>query len=117
MRLACIYALLDDSFIIRRVHLEAALALWHYCEDSAKFVFGDSLGDRDADRLVAALAAAPGGLSRTEIGNDVFHKHKQRHEITALLSRLLGHNLVHRTVEASTGGRPAERWHAGRAPK
>jgi hypothetical protein len=35
MRLACLYALLDCSNIIKAVHLEAALALWEYAEASA----------------------------------------------------------------------------------
>src|SRR5208282_601088 len=34
LRLSCIYALLDRSTEIRRPHLEAALALWKFCEDS-----------------------------------------------------------------------------------
>src|SRR5437763_14431983 len=49
MRLACLYALLDCSTVISRKHLEAALALWQYCENSARFIFGDDLGDPVAD--------------------------------------------------------------------
>ena len=45
MRLACIYALLGCSDVIRVEHLQAALAVWTYCEDSVRFVFGDVLGD------------------------------------------------------------------------
>ena len=32
MRISAIYALLDKSRLIRREHLEAAIALWEYCE-------------------------------------------------------------------------------------
>jgi len=49
MRLACIYALLDRETEVRKVHLEAALAVWNYCEASARYIFGDALGDPLAD--------------------------------------------------------------------
>ena len=45
MRLACFYALLDKSAEVREEHLLAAVALWEYCHASAKFIFGDCLGD------------------------------------------------------------------------
>jgi hypothetical protein len=65
MRLACIYALLDGVKIIKSVHLEAALAAWKYAEESARFIFGDSLGDPVADELLRALRKSPHGLTRT----------------------------------------------------
>ncbi len=68
MRLACLYALLDCSSVIRREHLEAALALWQYCEDSARYIFGTATGDRVADKIYAALLdAKEKGLSRAEL--------------------------------------------------
>jgi hypothetical protein len=45
VRLALIYALLDSSEIIRKLHLLAALAVWDYCRESAGCIFGDTLGD------------------------------------------------------------------------
>jgi Protein of unknown function (DUF3987) len=45
MRLACLYALLDSCSVVRLEHLRAALAVWRYCEASARFIFGDALGD------------------------------------------------------------------------
>src|SRR5262249_32262647 len=36
MRLACVYALLDASSVVSAEHLLAALAVWQYCEDSAR---------------------------------------------------------------------------------
>jgi hypothetical protein len=44
MRLACLYALLDLSNIIRLEHLSAGLALWGYCEQSARYIFGETQG-------------------------------------------------------------------------
>ena len=59
MRLALVYALLDCSPYIEPVHLNAALALWSYCEASAHFIFGGALGDATADEALKALRAAP----------------------------------------------------------
>ena len=47
VRLAMLYALLDGSSRIRCRHLEAALALWDYCDASARFLFGNMTGDFD----------------------------------------------------------------------
>jgi len=45
LRLALLYALLDGQAFVDEPHLHAALAVWDYCEASARFVFGESLGD------------------------------------------------------------------------
>jgi Protein of unknown function (DUF3987) len=58
LRLSVAYALLDGSPLIDVEHLEAALAVWRYCEDSARLVFGDATGDPIADRLLAAFREA-----------------------------------------------------------
>lgn len=60
MRLACIYALLDCSNLIRLEHLEAALAVWQYSEDSAKYIFGMNSGDKVADEILKVLTDNPG---------------------------------------------------------
>jgi hypothetical protein len=67
LRLSMLYALLDHSTVIHLEHLEAALALWRYCEASARLVFGDRLGDRVADTIVDALRGNPQGLTRREV--------------------------------------------------
>lgn len=43
LRLSLIYALLDKSPVIRGKHLRAALAVWRYCEASARYIFGENL--------------------------------------------------------------------------
>jgi hypothetical protein len=69
MRLACIYALLDHSNEVCGDHLFAAMAVWDYCEASARFIFGDALGDPLADELLSRLRQDPAGLTRTELSN------------------------------------------------
>src|SRR5262249_41878197 len=114
MRLACLYAILDRSPQVSGTHLLSAAALWDYCEASARLIFGDSLGDSDAEKLVAALKENPDGLTRKQISKDVFKRNKSSKDIVTMLSDLLTQGLVHRKTEASTGGRPAERWMHGR---
>jgi hypothetical protein len=45
-RLAMLYALLDGAAQIRCRHLKAALALWNYCDASARVIFGNMTGAR-----------------------------------------------------------------------
>lgn len=107
MRLALVYALLDKSEFIDEEHLRAALAAWQYCEDSARYIFGENLGDNVADRLLTLLRDHPGGLTRTEIRDAFGRKHATR--ITAALDTLHAHRLA-RSEEEDTGGRPVTRW-------
>jgi hypothetical protein len=110
MRLACIYALLDQSRVVCAAHLMAALALWEYAERSVAYVFGDAVGDPDADSILQALRSRPDGMTRTEI-RDMFQRHKSAAEIARTLGLLLEHALARRE-EQDTGGRPIERWYA-----
>jgi hypothetical protein len=110
-RLACLYALLDQSPTIRLEHLEAALALWEYCEASVRFVFGDATGNPTADEILRALRANPAGLTRDGI-RELFHRHRNSQEIGHALAVLLTNRLAHCRRE-ETGGRPAERWVSG----
>lgn len=113
MRLAAIYALSDASRQIERDHLEAALAIWRYCLDSARFIFGDSLGDRVADDLRVALAEAGAvGVTRAEMSRDIFGRNRSRAEISNALAML--HDLGLARVEyerTGSAGRPIERWY------
>jgi len=108
MRLAMIYALLDLSSAIGRRHLEAGLALWQYSEESAKFIFGDALGDPTADSILNALRRNPLGLTRTEISN-LFQRNKPAGEVERALGALAQIGAA-RSVRDESGGRPSERW-------
>ncbi len=109
VRLSLLYALLDCSDTIRAEHVNAALAVWSYCEASARFVFGDTLGDAAADAIVEALHQMPTGLTRTDISRTVFQRHKSTGEINRALRVLIEGGLVHSEKE-ETGGRPSERF-------
>lgn len=110
LRLSLIYAVLDGAKEIRREHLLAALEVWRYCDDSAKYIFGDALGDPTADEILRALRAAPGGLARTEI-TGLFDRHRSAGEISRALLVLHNRGMV-RFETQKTKGRPVERWFA-----
>jgi Protein of unknown function (DUF3987) len=110
-RLSCIYALLDQSAVVREEHLNAALALWSYTEASVRFLFGDATGDPVADQILQALRKAkPDGLSRTDL-SAVFARHKSTGDIDRALAVLAQQGLARREDE-KTEGRPVERWFA-----
>jgi hypothetical protein len=55
IRLALVYALLDGSPQITQEHLEAAQAVWRFCDDSARYVFGDLVGELFTDEVLRVL--------------------------------------------------------------
>lgn len=111
IRLAALYAVLDKSRTVEYQHLEAALALWQYAEESARYIFGDATGDPEADAILDALrAAGSAGMTRTGI-RDLFQRNKSTERINQALSLLLKMGKA-RQVSEETGGRPTERWFA-----
>ena len=56
---------MSDS--INRPHLEAALEVWRYVEQSARYIFGEALGDALADTILRKLCVSPDGMTRNEI--------------------------------------------------
>ena len=109
MRLSAIYALLDKSKVIRPEHHHAAMALWRYYEESARWIFGTSTGDRNADKILTALRHAPNGMTKTEISTDVFNRHASSADIDEALRLLHGLGMVGCRAEAS-GGAPIQRF-------
>jgi hypothetical protein len=104
MRLACIYALLDSSDKVKSSHLEAALALWAYVEQSCQFIFGDLKGDPGVDRVFEALKRA-GSLTTTEIYS-LFGRHADKGEIDRVVREVSKIEGVSSETVTDTGGRP-----------
>ena len=109
LRLALLYALLDGSSAIDLPHLQAGYAVWQYCEESARLVFGDAIGDPLADEVLQQLRDRPGGMTRTEI-SAAFSRHKSKDRMQAALALLKRMRKADFVMETSTGGRPTERW-------
>ncbi len=110
MRIAAIYAVLDQSHKITAAHLKAALALWQYVEDSTRYIFGDALEDTIADTILRALRQS-GEMTRSEIV-DLFGRHANRSKIDRGLTTLLTAGKATRVLDRETGGRPKEIWRA-----
>jgi predicted transcriptional regulator len=83
-----IYALLDKSKVIEEAHLRAALAVWHYCEGTVRYVFGTSTGDANADKILKALRDNPEGMSKADISSKVFKRNADKTVIDAALDIL-----------------------------
>jgi hypothetical protein len=111
IRLALVYCLLDDADQIDASHLLAAIAVWTYCNATVAHIFGRSLGDRIADKIMQRLQQAGAkGLSRNEI-RDAFARNVAAERIDAALDLIRTRRLA--TCETViTGERPAEVWRA-----
>ena len=112
MRLACLYALLDRSKIIKLDHLLAGLALWGYCEQSARYIFGKTLGDPIADEIKNILDGEQDGMSRTELSN-YFKRHKKSEQLERALTMLVARGMVFKETE-ETPGRSVTRYFSAR---
>jgi Protein of unknown function (DUF3987) len=112
LRLALTYALLDRADLIGGDHLRAALSVWKYSQDSARYIFGDDIGDPIADKIAKALRDYPKGLNRTKI-SALFSNNVSGTDIEERLNLLARHRrATQRNV--STGGRPVELWFPAR---
>lgn len=111
LRLSILFAVLDGSQVVREEHLLAALAIWDYCEDSARFIFGESLGDPVADAILRALRNRPSGMTRTDISN-ILGRNAGAGRISSALAALIQKGLARFETRNDTGGRAVEVWYA-----
>ena len=108
LRLSAIYAALDRSPVVDACHLQAALAVWDYCRDSARLLFDTAPSDPTARRISEALDVNPQGLSRVQI-RALFHRHVSKDRIDQALEQLMALDLIHRRTTAGRG-RSATVW-------
>jgi hypothetical protein len=104
-----IYAVLDRSRKITADHLRAALEVWRYCDDSARYVFGKASGEPDADAIMRAAARNGGRITQTEIHRDVFKNHGDAGKIGAALAALQAEGRL-MPEPVPTDGRTATVW-------
>jgi hypothetical protein len=106
LRIALIYALLDEVAEIEPRHLTAALALWQYVMDSTVYIFGDATGNPVADSILRALHDGP--LSQSAI-NDTLGGHVRVERIDAALTALMRAGRI-RSSKVRTAGRSRTDW-------
>ena len=109
LRISGLYAILDQSGLIREVHLRAALAVVAHSEMSVRRIWGDAFGDPVMDTIFDALRrAGDDGLSRNEI-RDLFSRHQPAHAVSRALEQLQTWGRADVT-RVPTKGRPREVW-------
>jgi hypothetical protein len=110
MRVACIYALLDESPLVQLCHLQAALALWDRFEKSCRFIWGDGPANRAAARILDRLDMAPQGVLRSDL-YALFSRHVGAREVEVALNEIETSGQAVR-LNLPSRGRPGERWFA-----
>ena len=94
------------SRVVTADHLRAALDLWRYCDESARILFGDDLGNSKARRIYEALLEQPEGMSQEAIRQEVFAKHLRAGDLQDALRELLTFRMIE-IVRVPTSGRTA----------
>ena len=114
IRLALLYALLDNAREIQPAHLSAALALWNYAQRSATWALEQSTSDPLARQIHAALThAAPGGLTRTQL-RDLLHRNPSTTQLDHALAALANDAKI-TSQRVLTAGRRAQLYSAAPA--
>jgi hypothetical protein len=109
LRLSAIYAALDGSNAITLGHLNAAMAIWDYVDESCKYVFHDGSGDHLADRILTFLQTIPEGITKTQIFG-LLGNNESASRIQAALQELVDHDLATVEKRSNGPGRPVEIW-------
>lgn len=112
-RLAALYALLDYQNMVSPCHLEAALALWQYAEESTWLIFGDNTGDPIAGTILQAIKTYS-ILTDTDI-NNLFGRNKPAGQLNVAKNYLQQWGLIHFETQL-TDGRPVTVWKLGPTP-
>lgn len=111
-RIACIFAILDESQMVEVCHLEAAMAVWDYCAQTVMHIFGEEIGNKMAENILALLREREDeGIKQSEF-YDMWGKTKNATEIKPALSVLEKHQKAFSRKAQHTVGRPAVVWFA-----
>lgn len=95
-RIAGIYAILDKSTLIKPQHLLAALAVWDYAENSARYIFQSKSITPLMKKILEALINNKQGTTRTAISN-ALNRNYSSEDIKQALETLLSLGLVKNT--------------------
>ncbi|MCK9251033.1 MAG: YfjI family protein [Solirubrobacteraceae bacterium] len=108
-RVALILAIGDRDHLVRRVHLDAAAAVWDRASAAWRSLYGDRLGDPLADLLAGLVAeAGPTGLTRQEIRRAIGNRESAARIDTARDTLQAAGRIV--VAREPSGGPPVERW-------
>lgn len=105
MRLALVYALMDGQNCIDEPHLNSALAMWGYAQDSALYIFGERAADPLEEKLLEILKQGP--LSATDL-SAAFSRNIPKERLQPLLQQLEAQQRISIRKERSGKGRPIQ---------
>ncbi len=108
-RLTLTYSLALGERESSAASLEAALALWDYCERTARWIFGTPFNHPDADKIYDGLEKNRIGLTRTEINKQLFSNHATGSRLDEALNILQKAGAAYPQRE-KTGGADREIW-------
>ena len=105
LRLAMIYALLDQSNVIDTPYLLAAYAIWQFNQTCVEQLFADRLEDPKANKILVKLnEAGEAGLSRSAIGE--LFGNKRAWEVNETLEYLQRKGTIRRERKPGKGRTP-----------
>ena len=105
LRLSMIYSLLDSSGTIEVNHLDSALAVWKYCEDSARFIFASREANPYAQKIMDLLRE--GREMSTKQIYDAFSRNITKKQMEEAIMELLSQKKIEvETVKQDGPGRP-----------
>jgi hypothetical protein len=108
IRLALLLCLLDAESVIQPQHLQAAVAIWNYCDASAAAIFGETTTDPVANTILDALES--GAKTQTQL-RDLFGRNLSGDQLNSTLSHLQAVGRIDQRKEQRTGrGRPVTIW-------
>ncbi|MHB8421525.1 MAG: DUF3987 domain-containing protein [Leptospirales bacterium] len=99
IRLALIFALLDESRTIQKTHITRAIAIWNYCLKSARYLFGSLEVDSRENKILEYLQT--GEKKSTEITKELFRGHVSG--LGAVLENLQAKGRITSRVEMTSG--------------
>jgi hypothetical protein len=117
LRLSMLYALMNHSAVISKVHLAAALALWKYSYESAHILFGETPQEEAAPvsvlwRRVLEIIRQNSGINRKQL-HGKFGRNLKAADLTAALRYLEATGKAYCERYTPQGGGPmGERWYA-----
>ncbi|MEZ5854368.1 MAG: hypothetical protein R3D67_06300 [Hyphomicrobiaceae bacterium] len=106
IRLALTFAILDASPLITTQHVVAAIAVWEYCDSSARYLFESAMADPLETRILAVLSGAP--RTTTEL-HQALGGHTDSSRLHAALRSLQVRGRIDR-IDQPTSGRPRTVW-------
>ena len=119
LRLSMIYAVLNnhDPCLIEAEHIQAAIAVWDYCSESVRYVFGGFTDPGPVKRLDANLKKLYQALLRhpmtpSQVQNNVFKGNKTAPEVRQWLSELKNSGKVKCEARKAINGKDVKYWSA-----